>query len=190
MRKVAPVVFASVVLAVIALGILAATVGRGRGRAPRREVLRQPVEEARLVLHEVDFREIRPDGATVRLQSDQASYGILGHDLSAQRVTVALPTPTGEIVLNAPLATWDMDAGIVRLPEGGRAAGAGGWSATVPDARLDLSARRMTASDASLAGPGLALTGRDLVWSWKDGTMSMGAPRGRVLPGRVVRPRA
>jgi len=186
-RRAAPLVFAGVVLAVIALGILAAIDGRDRGGAPRREVFREKVEGPSLVLQGVDFREIRPDGATVRLQSERASYAILDHGLSARGVTVVLPGTRGEIVLNAPLAAWDMDAGIVRLPEGGRAEGAGGWSATVPDARLDLPARRMTATDAILSGPGLELEGRDLVWSWKDGTMTMDAARGRVLPGKVVR---
>ncbi len=187
MRKAAPYLFACVVLGVLALGMLAAASRRDRGGAPLGEALRERVEEPSLVLDRVDFREFRPDGTTIRLQSERASYGIIAHDLSARGVTVALATSSGEIVLNAPVAAWDVDAGTVRLPDGGRAEGAGGWSVTVPDARLDLPARRLTAPDASLSGPGLALTGRDLVWSFKDGTMTMDGARGRVLPGKVVR---
>lgn len=186
MRKAAPYIFAAVVVGVIALGILAAASRPERGRAPRGEALRQQAEQPSLALGGVDFREFRADGTTIRLQAERASYGILGHDLSARVVTVSVPTSAGEVVFNAPVAMWDVDAGIVRLPDGGRAEGAGGWSATVPDARLDLPARRMTASDASLAGPGLALEGRDFVWSWKDGTMTMDTPRGHVLPGKVA----
>ncbi len=186
MRRIAPFVFAGVVLAVVALGILAAT-GRDRGGAPRRETLRGAEWGPSLVLQGVDFREIRPGGETIRLRSERASYSILGRGLSAREVTVVLPATAGEIVLNAPVAAWDMDAGVVRLPDGGRANAAGGWSAVVPDARLDLPAGRMTATGASLSGPGLDLKGHDLVWSWKDGTMTMDAARGRVLPGKVVR---
>ena len=186
MRR-APVVFAILVLALAALAILAAVLGGGRGGAPRDVSLRGGEEGPTLVLHEVDVREIRPGGAMIRFQSDRASYAILSRDLAAEGVTVALPAPAGEIVVRAPLASWNMDAGIVRLPDGGRAAGAAGWSASVPEARLDLSAREMTASGASLSGPGVAIEGRDLVWNWKDGTLTMGAARGRVLPGKAVR---
>ena len=186
MRRV-PVVVAISVLALAALGILAAFLGGGRAGAPRDVSLRGGGEGPTLVLHGVDVREIRPGGTVIRFQSDRASYSILSRDLAAEGVTVALPAPAGEIVVRAPLASWKMDAGIVRLPDGGRAADAAGWSASVPEARLDLSAREMTASGASLSGPGVAVEGRDLVWRWKDGTLTMNAARGRVLPGRVVR---
>ncbi len=186
MRKARPV-FALLVLALAALGILAVVLGGGRRGASRPATLTGGGDGATLVLYGVDVDEYRPGGTVIRLRSDRASYSILKRDLSAEKVTVALPSPGGEIAVEAPLALWNMDAGIVRLPEGGRAAGAGGWSASVPEARLDLSAREMTAAGASLSGPGLALEGRDLVWRWKDGMVTMESARGRVLPGKAVR---
>ena len=182
-----PAVLSILVLALGALGILAAVLGGRRAGAPRDVSLRGESEGPKLVLHGVDLKEIRRGGAVIRLQSERASYAIMSRDLAAEGVTVALPAPAGEIVVKAPLASWSMDAGIVRLPEGGRAAGAGGWSASVPEARLDLSARELTASDASLTGPGVAVEGRDLVWKWKDGTLTMETAKGRVLPGTAVR---
>lgn len=186
MRRVAPV-FSILLLVLAALGILAAVRGGGRGGGPRDASLRVRAEGPMLVLHGVDVKEIRPGAAMIRLQSDRASYSILARDLAAEGVTVALPTSAGEIVVKAPLASWNMDAGIVRLPDGGRAAGAGGWSASVPEARIDISAREMTASVASVSGPGVSVEGRDLVWKWKDGTLTMDAARGRVLPGKAAR---
>ncbi len=185
MRRVPPAI-SILVFALAALGLLAAVLGGGRGGAPRDASLRGGGEGPKLVLHGVDVKEIRPGGATIRLQSDRATYSILAHDIAAEGVTVALPAPAGEIVVKAPLAIWDMDSGIVRLPDGGRAAGAGGWSASVPEARIDLSAREMTAGGATLSGPGVDVEGRDLVWKWKDGTLAMDAARGRVLPGKAV----
>lgn len=186
MRRVSPV-FALLVLALAALGILAAVLGRGRDGAPRQAALHGSQEGATLVLYGVDVDEFRPGGTVIRLRSDRASYAILKRDLWAEDVTVALPSPGGEIVVKAPRALWNMDAGIVRLPEGGRADGVGGWSATVPEARLDLSAREITAAGATLTGPGIALEGRDLVWKWKDGMLTLETARGRVLPGKAVR---
>lgn len=180
-------VFAAAVLALVVLGAAAATLAGCRGRASREASIRSAVEGPMLVLHGVDVAEVRPGGTTVRFRSDRASYAVLERHLSAERVTVALPAAEGEIVVEAPLASWDMDAGIVLLPEGGRAGGAGGWSASVPEARLDLPAREMTAGSASLSGPGVSVEGRDLVWKWKDGTLTLDAATGRVLPERAAR---
>ncbi len=185
MRRVTPLVTAAAVLA-LAAAVLVARGGRDRAGAPRDVALGAETEGPRLVLHGVDFVEIRPGGTAIRLQSDRASYAIIRHDLTAEGVVVAVPAPSGEVVVKAPVAAWDMDAGIVRLPAGGRAAGAGGWAAAVPEARLDLAAREMTAAEASLSGPGVTVEGTDLVWRWKDGTMTMDAPRGRVLPGKAA----
>ncbi len=187
MKKGVLAIVATVFVALAALGILAAVLGRDRGGAPRDVALRAETEGPRLILHGVDFVEIRPGGMAIRLQSDRAFYAILGHDLTAEQVSVAVPAHSGEVVVKAPLAVWNMDAGVVRLPDGGRAADAAGWSALVPEARLDLPAREMTASGASISGPGVALEGRDFVWRWRDGTMTMDAPRGRVLPGKAPR---
>ncbi len=185
MRRVAHVVFAAVVLALVGFGILAAVL-RDRVGATRDVGLRAEAEGPKLVLYGVDFVEIRPGGAAIRLRSERATYAILAHDLTAEDVAVAVPARTGEIAVKAPQAVWTMDTGIVRLPDGGRATGAGGWTAVVPDARLDLPAREMTASGASVSGPGVAVDGRDLVWRWGDGTMTMDEPKGRVLPGKAA----
>lgn len=186
MRRVRPVL-AIPVLVLAALGVLAAVLGRERGGAPREESLRGRDEGATLSLEGVDFREIRPGGEEIRFRSARASYSILAHHLSAEDATVSLPAPAGAVVVTAARASWNMDSGIVLLPAGGRADGAQGWSASVPDARVDLKAGELTASDASLTGPGVVVEGRDLVWKWNDGTMTMDAARGRVLPGKVVR---
>lgn len=173
--------------ALAALGILAAVFRGGRTDAPRDVALEGERKGPALVLLGVDFTETRPGGAVVRLQSDRATYAVVTRNVSAEGVSVALPGASGEIVVRAPLADWSMDAGSVRLPLGGRATGGGGWSATVPDARLDLAAREMTASGATLSGPGLAVEGRNLVWKWRDGTLALEAARGRVVPGKAVR---
>lgn len=186
MRRALPV-FATLVLVLAALAIVAAVPGGPRGRASGDASLRRAGEGPMLVLREVDVKEMRPGATTVRFRSDRASYAILARHLSAEGVTVVLPGPEGEIVVEAPLASWDMDAGIVLLPGGGRGAGAGGWSASVPEARLDLSARKVTAGSASLSGPGVSVEGRDLVWMWKDGALTLEAATGRVLPGKAAR---
>ncbi|MGE5188549.1 MAG: hypothetical protein ACM3NF_00660 [Gemmatimonadota bacterium] len=188
MRRALPVL-GTLVVALAALGAATAMLGGCRSRASRDASFRRPAEGPTLVLQGVDFTEIRPGGARIRLRSDRASYAILARHLSAGEVTVTLPEPDGEIVVQAPLASWDMDAGVVLLPRGGHGAGAGGWSVSVPEARLDLAAREMTAGDASVSGPGVAARGRDLVWRWKDGTLALDAASGRVLPAKAARRR-
>lgn len=147
------------------------------------------VEEAgpEIVLHDVEMREVREGGGDYRLSSERATYSVRERTLLAAGMTLALPEPSGEISVRAPRAAWDMDAGRIDLPGGFSAVNRAGWSASVPDGRLDLKERVMTAKGAALSGPGVSVSGINLVWRWREGTVSLDSPRTLVTPGKVPR---
>ena len=145
------------------------------------------VEEAgpEIVLYDVAMREVREGGGDWRLTSGRATYSVLDKRLLAVETTLTLPEPSGGVLVRASRAAWDMDSGRIDLPEGGSASNRAGWSASVPSARLDLRERVMTARGATLSGPGLSVSGANLVWRWKEGKVSLDSPKTFVTPGKV-----
>ncbi len=139
-----------------------------------------------LILREVEVREIGKEGPQSRLTSDRASYLVLARKLSADGVTLFLPGTSNGMIVRAPKAFWDMDAGRILLAEGGAAENDAGWSAVVDEASLSLPDRLMTASgNARLSGPGLSVTGDHLVWRWREGKLALENPRSRVEPAKA-----
>jgi hypothetical protein len=148
---------------------------------PAAEELREP----EIVLRDVEVREIREDGRSYRLSSDNATYSVLSKRLSAEKVTVTLREGRERTVVHAPRARWSMEEGRMDLPEGGSAENGAGWTAAVPEARIDLRAQVMTAPRASLSIPGVRVAGTNLVWRWQEGTVEIDAPKSRVSPERL-----
>jgi len=143
--------------------------------------------EPEILLRGVEVREIRKDGRTDRVLARQASYRVLSRNLSAEQVTFAMEGGNGKVVVEAPQVSWNMQEGRLDLPKGGTARNGSGWSAQVPDARIDLLGQVLTANRATLSLPGIRVAGSGLVWRWKDGTVELASPESRLLPGLLRR---
>ena len=141
-----------------------------------------------IVLRGVEMVEMRRGGQVYRLLSDNASYSVMSGHASASRVTVLLKERDGDVVVTAPVASWEMNEGRIDLPKGASARDGSGWSAASPDAAVDLNAEVITAKDARFEGPGLTVEGSNLRWRWQDGTVALDTPRSSILPGRVLPP--
>lgn len=141
-----------------------------------------------LILREVEVREIREGEPQYRLTSDRVSYLLHARRLSAVGVTLFLPGISNGIVVRAPKASWDMEAGTILLDEGGAAGNAAGWSAIVAAATLSLPNREMSAAgNVRLSGPGLQVAGDNLVWGWREGKLALSNTRTRVESPRALR---
>jgi hypothetical protein len=141
-----------------------------------------------IVLRDVAMREIREGGDAFRLRSEEATYSPGTGTLTASMMTLELSSePSGEIVVRAGNAVWDLAAGRIVLPEGGSAERAQGWSAKVPEGSLDLRERVFRGDEATLAGPGVMMAGRDLVWRWEDDAVTLSSPRSRIAPAGLPR---
>lgn len=141
--------------------------------------------EPKILLEGVEVRELRADGRSHRFSAESASYAVLSKRFSAHRVTMTLQEKGDKVVVRAPRGEWDMERGSVDLPEGGSAENGAGWTASVPDARVEFGERRLTAGKASFSIPGVRVTGSGLVWRWEDGTVELSAPESLVLPDRL-----
>lgn len=138
-----------------------------------------------VVLRGVEMAEARRGGKVYRLVSDEATYSVLAARVIASGVSLALPERGGEIVVTAPVATWNMDEGSIDLAQGAFARNGGGWTASAPGAHVDLKSEEITAREATLSGPGVTVTGRNLRWRWYDGAVGLDFPRSTVIPGKI-----
>ncbi len=144
--------------------------------------------EPKVILQDVEMQEIRKEGAPYKLSSEQATYSLLSSRFTGTGVTLVLSGNAGEMVVRAPIASWDMKSGRIFLPEGGSAENRTGWSAAVAAANLSLPERMLTsAGKAIVSGPGLSVVGDNLVWNWREGTVSLAAPKTRLEPARAYR---
>lgn len=141
-----------------------------------------------IALRGVEMIEFRAQGPAYRLASDEAFYSVLSGRLSARGVTLLLPERSGDVVMKAPEASWDMVDGQVAFPEGASAESDGAWTASVPEARVDLRNEVIAAATARLAGPGMTVEGTHLRWYWREGRVALDSPRSSVLPGKVLAP--
>lgn len=182
---------AALLVALGAAGLLAAVFTKGAGpQAPFGSSSAASRAEPEVLLHDVEMQEIRKGGTPYRISSERAVYRLQSGRFSGSAVTLEVPGRTGETVVRAPNASWDMPAGQVFLPEGGSAQDGAGWSAAVLSARISLRDRVLTASGkAQLSGPGLSVTGDNLVWNIREGTVALQQPKTRVEPSRVSRKR-
>jgi len=144
--------------------------------------------EPEVILRDMVMREVRKEGAQYRLSSEQATYLLLAGKLSATGVTLELPGTSGEVVVRAPKASWDMQNRQIFLPEGGSAENGAGWSAAVAAANLSLPERILTAPGmARFSGPGLSVVGDNLVWRWGEGKVALELPKTRLESVRTFR---
>ena len=144
--------------------------------------------EPEVILQGVEMREIRNEGAPNKATSAQATYSLLSNRFSGTDVTLELPDKGGEMVVRAPIASWDMKAGRIFLPDGGTAENSAGWSAAVDSAKLSLPERMLTSEGkVSLSGPGLSVVGDNLVWNWREGTVALDQAKTLISPSRAIR---
>jgi hypothetical protein len=153
-------------------------------------VVRAEADDAgpQIVLREVEMVEAGPGGRFYRLVSDDATYSFRSGQVFASGVTLSLRQQGGDVVVTASIASWNMSEGRIELAEGASAGNGLGWTASAPMASIDLKSEVISAEEASLAGPGITVTGRNLRWRWHDGTVALDSPRSRILPDRVLSP--
>lgn len=185
------VFFVALVAALGGIGFLAAISMKGPGpQGPVGISAAGSRSEPEVILQGVEMREIRKEGAPYKVFSEQATYSLLSSRFSGTGVIFEHSGNAGEMVVRAPIASWDMQTGQIFLPEGGSAENRTGWSAAVVSANLSLPERMLTsAGKAMLTGPGLSVVGDNLVWSWKEGTVALELPKTHLSPSRVFRRR-
>ncbi len=141
-----------------------------------------------IVLRGVEMVEARRKGQVYRLVSGNASYSVQSGQASASDVTLVLNEPRGDIVVTAPVASWNMKEDRIDLAQGASATNGAGWNAVSPSASVDLEAEVFRAEEANLTGPGLAVVGTRLRWRWRDGRVELDSPRSSIDPGRDLAP--
>jgi hypothetical protein len=141
-----------------------------------------------IVLREVEMVEAGPGGWFYRLVSEDATYSIRSGKVLASGVTLSLRQQGGDVTVRASLAFWNMGDGRIELAEGASAGNGQGWTASAPNASIDLRSEVISAEEANLAGPGITVEGSNLRWRWHDGTIALDSPRSRILPDRVSPP--
>ena len=82
---------------------------------------------------------------------------------------------------SAPFASWDLNNGRIDLAKGADVENSSGWTATAPRASIDLKSEVITAEEASLAGPGFTVEGRNLRWWWQGSTVKLDSPRSSIV---------
>jgi hypothetical protein len=137
-----------------------------------------------IVLRGVVMVETRRERQVYRLVSDNVSYSIQLGQAIASDVTLVLKEREGDVIVTAPVASWNMKEGRIDLAMGASAASGAGWTAISPRASVDLESEVITAEEASLSGPGLTVVGNKLRWRWQDGKVELDSPRSSILPGR------
>jgi hypothetical protein len=136
----------------------------------------------KIVLRGVEMIEVHREGPVYRLRSDDASYSAMSARVVASGVTLTLAERGGAVVVTAPVASWNMNEGRVGLDEGVSARNDTGWAASAPRAIIDLRSGVISAGEAGLAAPGVTVTGSNLRWRWREGTMALDSPRSRIIP--------
>lgn len=162
--------------------LLALDMFTGTGPSPK-ESVNPEGGGPRIVLRGVEMAEAR-GGQVYRVVSDSASYAVQSGRALASDVTLVLKERDGNVVVTAPVASWDMKQDRIDLPMGATAKGDGGWTAVSPRASVDLRSEVISAEKASLSGPGLKVEGNTLRWRWRDGKVELLAPKSNILPER------
>ena len=137
-----------------------------------------------IVLRGVEMAEARQGGQVYRLVADNASYAVRSGRALASDVTLVLKEREGNVVVTAPVASWNMNENRIDLPMGATAKGEAGWTAVSPRASVDLKEEVIRAEEASLSGPGLMVEGNTLRWRWRDGKVELLEPKSSVVPAR------
>jgi hypothetical protein len=136
----------------------------------------------------VDVRELHDDGSWNRLDADGAVYAYANRTVTAGGVTVFLGegAPFAGTTVRAPRAAWDLDGKTIGLPEGCRVARKGGWTGELSAGTLDLAGSVLRVpGPARIEGPGVSVQGKNLVWEWVEGMITMESTRSLLPPGKV-----
>jgi len=141
-----------------------------------------------IILRGVVMVEAHRERQVYRLVSDNASYSVWEGQAIASDVTLVLKERDGDVIVTAPMASWDMKEGRIDLAMGASAVNGAGWTAISPHASVDLKSEVITAEEASLSGPGLTVVGNNLRWRWQDGKMELDSPESSIDPGRNLAP--
>jgi hypothetical protein len=178
--------FAGLVLAMALLPTLPGKIAVGPATGTPQGLPARP--EIRLAA--VEVREFHDDsGDWNRLTAEQASYEYARRTVTGTRVLVHLMEKALRgTTVQAPAASWDFDRAALSFPEGARLAREGGWAADVSPATLDIAGQILRVpGPATLSGPGVTASGRDLVWEWGEGKITMDSPKGRFHPAEMPR---
>jgi len=138
-------------------------------------------------LGQVDVRELHDDGSWNRLDAERAVYAYASRTVSAEGVTVFLGegAPFAGTTIRASHAAWNLDGKTIGLPEGCRVARKGGWTGELSPATLDLAESVLRVpGPARIEGPGVSVEGKNLLWEWVEGKITMESARSRVSPAR------
>jgi hypothetical protein len=180
--------FLGVVAVLAGVYLLALNLARNLRLPPGGDGGTAEISGPKVVLHGVEMIEVHREGPVYRLRSDDASYSVMSARVVASGVTLTLSEREGDIVVTAPVASWNMNEGRVDLDEGASARNDTGWAASAPRAIIDLRSEVITAEAASLAAPGVTITGSNLRWRWREGTMALDSSRSRIIPRNLPAP--
>lgn len=170
-----------------AAGLLALDLSTGKG-PPAKGSSDAGNGGPQIVLRGVEMVEARGKGQIYRIVSGNASYSVQSERALASDVTLVLKERKGDIVVTAPVASWNMREGRIDLAMGVSATSGAGWDAVSPSASVDLKSEVFSAEEASLSGPGITIVGNRLRWRWQDGRVELDSPRSSILPGRDLAP--
>lgn len=174
---------------VLAMAILAAL----PGKVPVAPLVWKAADVAdgpEIRLGTVDVREYHDEtGERNRLTAERATYEYIRKTVKGTGVTVYLAERALRgTTVTAPSASWDFERAALTFPEGTRLAREGGWEAEISPAVLDTAGQTLHAPGAAtLSGPGITAAGRNLVWDWGNGKISMESPKGRIQASAMPR---
>jgi len=174
---------------VLALAVRAALPGKGAA-VPAPGSSRGPAETGpEIRLGPAEVLEIHDDGSRNRLTAEGAVYEYERKMLTGHGVVIYPKAGSARgSTVRAPSVAWDFDRASIALPEGGGADYEGGWKGELSPATVDLAVRTLRVpGPATISGPGLSITGSNLVWKWVDGKITMDSPRSRILPAATHR---
>jgi hypothetical protein len=177
--------------AILAMAVLAALPGKV-AVAPAAGAGQVPAAGPEIRLAAVDVREFHDGGGEGnRLTADRGTYEYAQKTVTGTGVTAFLAEKALRgTTVSAPSASWDFDRATLLFREGARLGRADGWTAELSAATLDMAGQTMRVPGAAtLRGPGIDASGRNLVWEWKDGKITMDSPRGRIQPAAASRRR-
>jgi hypothetical protein len=176
---------------VLAMAVLAALPGKPPV-GPTAGATPGPSGGPEILLSAVDVRELHDlSGDRNRLTAERASYEYARKAVTGTGVTVYLTEKSLRgTTVSAPSASWDFDRATLSFPEGSRLVREGGWEAQVSPATLDIAGQTLRVPGAAtFSGPGITASGRNLVWEWGEGSITMDSPRGRIQPAAAPRRR-
>lgn len=175
---------------VAALAFLTPPLEVGLPSAASRDGAGKGLSALEIRMEPVDLREYHDSGWN-QLVASEAVYSYTGKTVAGTDVSISFGAEEhlekiGHSVLRASKAFWDFEGKRIDLPAGGVADSAGGWSARLEPAVLDLETRVLRVPGrVSLVGPGVSIVGGNLRWDWLSGKITLDSPTSRFLPSAL-----